>query len=293
MKLLFVALSIIFYCSCSAQPKPIYNKNNNSLLWEVSGNGLKEPSYLFGTFHLMCKADILFSTQLTNVFANVDKVYMEMDMDDPAILMGGVLLMNMKNGTTLEQLYSAAAYKKVSSYFSDSLHLPLAFIQQIKPFFLEALLFPKMMPCKSISGVEEELVKMAKLKKKEIRGLETMDFQAAVFDSIPYQKQAIELLKAIDSMAVYQSEFDAMTAVYKNQQLAAMENLFNTTSFGRQDHQDLLLYDRNNNWVQQLKLIMPQTKVFVAVGAAHLIGKKGLIALLRKQGFSVKPLLNL
>ena len=293
MKLLFVALSIIFYCSCSAQPKPIYNKNNNSLLWEVSGNGLKEPSYLFGTFHLMFKDDILFSTQLTNVFANVDKVYMEMDMDDPAILMGGVLLMNMKNGTTLEQLYSAAAYKKVSSYFSDSLHLPLAFIQQIKPFFLEALLFPKMMPCKSISGVEEELVKMAKLKKKEIRGLETMDFQAAVFDSIPYQKQAIELLKAIDSMAVYQSEFDAMTAVYKNQQLAAMENLFNTTSFGRQDHQDLLLYDRNNNWVQQLKLIMPQTKVFVAVGAAHLIGKKGLIALLRKQGFSVKPLLNL
>ena len=47
-----------------------YNKDNNSLLWEISGKDIKEPSYLFGTFHLMCKEDIHFSENLSKAFAN-------------------------------------------------------------------------------------------------------------------------------------------------------------------------------------------------------------------------------
>src|SRR5674476_1289249 len=122
--------------------------------------------------------------------------------------------MNMKDGKTLKQLYTADEYKKIESFFTDSLHTPISFIQRMKPFFLEALLYPKMMPCKTISGVEEELMKVAKLEKKEIKGLETMEFQAAVFDSIPYEEQAKELLKSIDSIASYQKYFDTMITVY-------------------------------------------------------------------------------
>ena len=295
MRLIKILILITFFYSCNAQPKKqqlIISKNDNSLLWEISGKGLQQPSYLFGTFHLMCKNYINFSAQLKTALSLSDKVYMEMDMDDPATLFGGILFMNMKDGKTLQQLYSPADYKKVESYFKDSLHTPMSFIEKMKPFFLEAMLYPKMMPCKSISGVEEELMKLVKLEKKEIKGLETMEFQASVFDSIPYEEQAKELLKSIDSIAVNKQLFDTMLNVYKSQQLNEIENLFNKSELGLEEHQDILLDNRNKNWVAQLKNIMKTTSVFVAVGAGHLVGKVGLIELLRKEGYTLKPLLN-
>jgi uncharacterized protein YbaP (TraB family) len=295
MKLIkLITLLVVFY-SCKAQtklPELIINKNQNSLLWQVSGNGLAKPSYLFGTFHLMCKNDIHFSSQLTSAVSRSEKVYMEMDMDDPATMLGGLLLMNMKDGKKLKDLYTPEEYKKVETYFNDSLHTPLSFLQSMKPFFLEALLYPKMMPCKTISGVEEELMKIAKTDKKEIKGLETMEFQASVFDSIPYEEQAKELLKSIDSMASARNDFDTMLNVYKSQRINDIEKLFTKTEAGLEAHQDLLLNNRNKNWVAQLKTIMKTNPVFVAVGTGHLVGKQGLIALLRKEGYTLKPLLN-
>ena len=286
---------LLFLFSCKAQPAQVSlkaNNDNNSLLWEVSGNGLKKNSYLFGTFHLLCKSDINFSSQLKAATGNADKIYMELDMDDPSVLMGGLLMMNMKEGKKLKDLYTEAEYNKLSNYFKDSLHVPVSFLQNTKPYFLVAMLYPKMMPCKTVSGVEEELMKLAKTQQKEIKGLETMEFQAAVFDSIPYSEQAKELLKSIDSMTVYKKYFDTMVNVYKSQQLEKIEKLFSQSEFGMEEHQDILLDDRNKNWVGQLKTIMQKESVFVAVGAGHLVGNKGLIALLKKEGYTVRPLLN-
>ncbi len=296
MRTLFFIISCSFLISaCKAQPAKqllVTNTDENSLLWEVSGNGLKESSYLFGTFHLMCKGDILISEQLKKAVGNSATVYMELDMDDPSVVMGGLLMMNMKGGKKLHDLYTAADYKKVSSYFKDSLRMPITFLESTKPYFLVAMLYPKMMPCKTVSGVEEELVRLAKKESKTISGLETMQFQASVFDSIPYEEQAKELLKSIDSLASYAKYFDTMVQVYKSQQLTEMEKLFSNKEFGMEEHQDILLDQRNKNWVTQLKTIMPKQPVFVAVGAGHLVGKNGLISLLRTQGYKVRPLLN-
>lgn len=284
-----------FFLSCKAQPKQaplVSNADSNTLLWEVSGNGLQQNSYLFGTFHLMCKGDILISNQLKTAISNSGKVYMELDMDDPAMLMGGLMMMNMKGGKKLKDLYSQNEYTKLAAFFKDSLHTPLSFMENTKPYFLVAMLYPKMMPCKTVSGVEEELMKVTKAQQKEIKGLETMEFQAAVFDSIPYEEQARELLKSIDSMYVYAKYFDTMVNVYKNQQLTAMQELFNKSEFGMEEHQDILLDDRNKKWVVQLKGIMKKEPVFVAVGAGHLVGNMGLISLLKKEGYTLRPLLN-
>ncbi len=293
--ILIVFFALFFFCSCKAQPKAeklASNADNNSLLWEVSGKGLKEHSYLFGTFHLMCKSDILISEQLKKAINNSSTVYMELDMDDPAVMMGGLMMINMKGGKKLKDLYKEEDYQRLSSFFKDSLHMPLGFLESTKPYFLVAMLYPKMMPCKTVSGMEEQLVKLAKAGQKEIKGLETMEFQASVFDSIPYEEQAKELLKSIDSLKEYAKYFDTMVNVYKSQQLSAMQDLFTKSEFGMEEHQDVLLDGRNKNWVAQLKTIMPKQPVFVAVGAGHLVGENGLIALLKKEGYTLRPLLN-
>ncbi|MEO6233102.1 MAG: TraB/GumN family protein [Ferruginibacter sp.] len=295
MNLIKILGAMCFFCSCNAQTKAVklkVNADDNSLLWEVTGKGLKNPSYLFGTFHIMCKDDISFSTQLKSAVTNADKIYMEMDMDDPSIMLSGLMMMNMKDGKKLKDLYTEEEYEKVAVFFKDTLHMPIGLLQSTKPFFLAAMLYPKMMPCKTVSGVEEELMKLAKEQKKEIKGLETMEFQSSVFDSIPYQEQAKELLKSIDSLASYQKYFDTMITVYKTQRLMEIEKLFKDSEFGMEDHQDILLNDRNKNWVNQLNTIMKNESVFVAVGAGHLVGNEGLINLLRKEGYTLKPLFN-
>jgi len=281
--------------SCNAQTKKpdlLINKDYNTLLWQISGNGLQKPSYLFGTFHLMCKDDIQFSDQLKTALANAETMYLELDMDDPALMLSGMMLMTMKGGKKLSDFYSKEEYKKIETFFKDSLSAPLSFLQTMKPFMLLALLYPKMMPCKTVSGIEEELMKLAKVQKKEIKGLETMELQAAVFDSIPYEEQAKELLKSIDSMELNKRNFDTMMRVYKGQRLSAIEALFSKNEFGMQDHEDILLNKRNVNWVEQLGVILKKENVFIAVGAGHLVGENGLITLLRKKGYKLLPLQN-
>jgi uncharacterized protein len=291
-RLLFV---FVMASSCRAQVKPPVlpaQQDGNTLLWEVSGNKLTRPSYIFGTFHLMCKDDIKFSNALKQAVQYSDLVYMELDMDDPATMLGGLVLMNMKDGKKLKDLYTPAEYARVEKFFKDSLKMGLAMVERMKPSMTGALLYPKMMPCKNASGVEEQLMMLAKEGKKEIKGLETMAFQASVFDSIPYSKQAQELLKTIDSLQQYKKYFDTMLTVYKSQRISDIEKLFSDSAFGMTENPDVLLYNRNRNWVKQLKTIMKKQSIFAGVGAGHLVGKQGLIELLRKEGYTVKPVMN-
>lgn len=268
------------------------NPDNNTVLWEISGNGLTKPSYLLGTFHLLCKEDVYFSDALKQAVKNASAVYMELDMDDITTILGGLNMMQMKNGKKLKDLFTAEEYKRVESFFKDSLKTSLGFYQGTKPMLLTSLIYPKLMECETVSGVEQQLAKLAKENKKEMLGLETLAFQASVFDSIPYAAQAVELLKTIDSLQRSKRFFDSMVGAYKNQDMAAMERMMNDKDYGMEDNQDIMLNNRNRNWVVQLKTIMHTDPVFVAVGAGHLPGQAGLIVLLRKEGYVVRPLEN-
>lgn len=294
MKLFFAFVSFICLQSCVGQPAPLLpqNKDNNSLLWEISGNGLKKPSYIYGTFHMMCKDDIRFGENVQKAINGAEEVYFEMDLDDPANTLGALLYMNMSNGKTLQDFVSADEYLRLEKFFKDSLRTALKTFQKMKPAMLEAFLYPKMLPCKTLSGVDQELVKMATRAKKEIKGFETIAFQSAVFDSIPYSQQAGSLLKTIDSLAKYRLFFDTMLRVYKTQRMEEIESLFSQSEFGMAEGMEFLLDRRNVNWVAQLKNILPTTNIFMAVGAGHLPGKMGIIALLKKEGYTLKPIVN-
>ena len=295
MRLVYFFYLMLCFCKIDAQTFSNISKTDtfsNTLLWQISGNGLAKPSYLFGTFHLLCKEDIHFSETLKQAVAGSREVYLELDLDDPATLMGGLMLMNMKGGKKLKDLYTEADYKRVANFFKDSLNTPIGLFQQMKPEFLVALLYPKMMPCQTSASVEESIMQLAKAGGKQIKGLETMAFQASIFDSIPYEKQAEELLHSIDSMEQSKIYFGLMLDAYKTQRLDKIETIINDPAYGETENQDVLLDNRNKNWVGQLKEIMKKGSIFTAVGAGHLVGKNGLVSLLRAEGFTVKGIEN-
>jgi uncharacterized protein YbaP (TraB family) len=268
----------------------------NTLLWQISGNGLQRPSYLFGTIHLICSGDAVLSDSLKNAIQSSDAVYFEVDMDNLFEMLGVVRKMKMRDDTTLADLLDRDDYEKVKKYFEDKgTLLPFSILETYKPLLAASMLMETGTECESPEAMEEVIMKEAKSYSKNVRGLETMSYQMSIFDTIPYKMQAMQLVKYVDDAGKGQTdnkEYDKLVQAYKDQDLSKLEELTKSTDMGIANFTDILLYNRNQNWVEKLKTILPDRSVVIAVGAGHLPGDRGVINLLRKAGYTVKPIPN-
>lgn len=275
----------------TAKPRPA----GNTLLWEITGNYLKQPSYLFGTMHILCDKDATLSPNLKKAIKEVQIIYFELDMDDMGELMGAMKYLRMNDGKKLQDLLTAQEYARVEKYFKEhKTPLPLSFMTRFKPFFVSSLIGEQVMTCENgkKNGMESKIMEENKQYSHEIRGLETAEYQAGLFDSIPYEDQAKELVAYIDSIDTYKKTTLEMVDVYLKQDLKRMDSLVAKSDPSMEKYMDLLLYQRNRNWVNIMPNLMGPNPVLFAVGAGHLTGDQGIINLLRKRGFTVKPLVN-
>ncbi|MBC6489515.1 hypothetical protein BC349_00930 [Flavihumibacter stibioxidans] len=266
-------------------------KTASSLLWEISGNGLTQSSYLFGTMHILCADDAKLSDSLQFAIDRAKEVYFEIDMDNPAELMGVFRFIRMKDNKQLSDLLTEQEYQRVKKYFSENRSmLPLSMMERFKPYFIASMLSESKMPCESKNGMEEVIMKSVRKQQKQILGLETIEFQAGVFDSIPYEIQAKELLRTIDSAGITDSMTLRMLELYRNQDLAGIERLTLAEEGGVSSFLELFLYGRNARWIPAMETSMKSKPTLFAVGAAHLPGEKGVINLLRKAGYVLRPM---
>lgn len=267
-------------------------KLENTLLWEISGNGLSEPSYLFGTMHLLCANDARLSVNLKKAIRETEHIYFEIDMDDLGQMMNALKHVRMNDNVKLSDLLSKEEYDRVKQFFEkNGSVLPFSMMERFKPYMLTSLIGEKSMGCEQTNGMEMSIMQEAKKYDKEILGLETAEFQAGLFDSIPYEKQAKELLNYIDSIHTFKDNTSDLVKVYREQNLQKMQEL-TMTEKGIGEYMDLLVYDRNRRWIVQLADILAKSRTLVAVGAGHLPGDNGMINLLRQAGYTVKPLKN-
>jgi uncharacterized protein YbaP (TraB family) len=269
---------------------------NNTLLWKISGNGLDKPSYLFGTIHMLCADDAVLSPKMKEAIKECDEVYFEVDMDNFFEMLGVMGKMKMKGDTTLKDLLSEKDYQKVKEYFEKKGSLlPFSMLETFKPILAASTLEEGSLPCESTAIMEQVIMKEAKQHDKKIKGLETMAYQAGVLDSIPYRIQAQQLVSFIDDAGKEGKEdklLEEMFIAYKEQDLKKLEELMVETDAGMAGFTDILLYHRNQNWVRKLKELLPEKSLLIAVGAGHLPGEKGVISLLRKEGYKLEPVKN-
>ena len=258
-----------------------------SLLWKISGNGLNKPSYLFGTIHLTC--DTSLDANTLNALEATEQLYLELDMDDKSIQMQMMKLMMMKDGAKLSTLLSPEDFKILDEFMKKNLNMSAKLFDSFKPFMISSMLFPKMLDCKSQS-VESELMKITKEQNEEIFGLEIAEDQMKVFDEISYQDQAEELLKTVkDNLEKDKKEFQEMITIYQNKDIEGMLKMMSDSDNKiTSENQDILLNDRNKNWIPIMVKIMKDKPTFFGVGAGHLAGEEGVIKLLRKKGYKVE-----
>jgi uncharacterized protein YbaP (TraB family) len=113
--------------------------------------------------------------------------------------------------------------------------------------------------------------------------------QLAVFDAIPDSLEIRSIMNMVNDFDAQKKEFNRMSTIYKSQDLEALYQLI-AESPEMMGSQELLLDHRNRNWIPVMDSAMKKTSTFFAVGAGHLGGNQGVLELLRKQGYSVKPI---
>ncbi len=145
------------------------------------------------------------------------------------------------------------------------------------------------MGCTPIS-LETSIQKMAEQYHIPIEGLETAGFQFKILDDIPYQQQANMLKETLLHFNRSKIELKNMVAMYKRMNIDSIQQSL-TTEDDLLQYQNELVVQRNKNWVAKITQLMQATSCFIAVGAGHLGGNEGLIALFRKQGYTVVPIL--
>jgi uncharacterized protein len=286
--ILFSVFIVSVFTDCKSTSKTKSVKiQENALLWQINGKDLKKPSYLFGTIHMICPEDFIMSDSIRSTFARSEKIYLEIDMDDPAMTLKTLQLAMMKD-KSLKDLMSKEDYTRLDKFMNDSIGMPLMIFNKMKPFTLMSILYTKVLPCPKMESYEQSFMSMAELQKKEILGLEKLEDQFAVFDQIPDSAEVKMILDMIDDFGGQQKEFAKMTEAYKRKDLDALSKMINASP-DMAGYENLLLVNRNKNWIPVMEKAMSTQSTFFAVGAGHLPGEDGVISLLRKAGYTVSP----
>lgn len=277
---------------------PVANLQDStkSLLWEVSGKDLTSPSWVYGTIHMIGADDYFLTKSTEEVFQKADLVTFEINMENMFSITTLLSMMGnamMDNGTTLRDLLTDEEYQIVKKYF-DEAGMPLFLFEKVKPLFLSSMTAGTGEGSIADGGMksyEMEFMDMAKQQEKEMEGLETIEFQMGIFDSIPYKDQAQMLLQSIQSEGGEDDEFDKMVELYKSQDIQAMQAYFEGDE-EMSNYEDVLLVKRNENWIPIMEEMMKKQTTFFAVGAGHLGGEKGVLNLLHQAGYQLKPIID-
>ncbi|TSJ44262.1 TraB/GumN family protein [Mucilaginibacter corticis] len=265
-------------------------KGNKSLLWEISGNGLTSPSYLFGTYHFAGKNLVDSLSDIKKYFNNCKTVAGEI-LIDSTMTTKLAAYMVFKDSTTLDKIFTPAEFKLVDDYVKQVTKMNLEDFNLCKPATVSTILSGFTSP-KTVSDTNPALdsyfQEEAKRRNYKIIGLETLEDQAELLFNAPIADQKKDLLESISKKDKEKIKGEKLYKLYLDQDLDGIEKLMDA-EHDTPEQTDKMLKNRNLKWIAELPPILKEQPTFVVVGAAHLVGQYGLIKQLRLKGYTLKP----
>jgi uncharacterized protein YbaP (TraB family) len=284
--LIFTALSgIIVFGQKAKQPQ------YPSLLWEITGNGLTKPSYLFGTMHVSSKLVFHLSDSFYHALKSVDAVALELN---PDTWQGQMVTMDkMKADYEKFTEVPPGSFLNENSFrlnkFDDELKAALS----TEPTMVNSLLYRSY---KAQEDFEENtfldlyIFQTGKKLGKRATGVEDY-YEAEKIMLEAYSDMAKEKNKK-DMDTDGESPYSIMEKVqdaYRRGDLDLMDSL-DLIMERSMAFREKFLYKRNEIQAKSIDTIVKKSSLFVGVGAAHLPGKRGVIELLRKMGYRLRPI---
>lgn len=268
---------------------------NNGVFWKVSGKGLTSPSYLFGTFHLITQSYIDSLPKVLAAYKTCNTVACEIVLDSS--IAPKVAVASQLQGTTLDKVLSAKDYEKTSAWVKELTGYDLSTFNTLNPMtvsvilsmYLQQSIFPAN-PEHPEQAMDQYFQTLGKQSGKTVMGLENIEEQMkALYSQFTMERQVELLMDMVNTRDKVAADMLRMNTSYRQQNLDELTKLMYESKFSKSE-MDVLLKNRNAHWIAQLPALMKQGPVFVAVGALHLSGTDGLVAMLRAAGYTVEPI---
>ena len=280
-------MALCFVCTCTYGQQP-YPK---SLLWRISGNGLKKPSYLYGTIHLTDNRLFNLGDSVYQAIEKSEGLAIEVNPDELGAYYVNQAITEAE-GTKLQQLLNEKDYKKYSGPLSRKFKKPASevttgdIVAEKNKWLRDYLAKGEM-----ATFLDAYLYNIARRQGKWVGGVEDITDQAGLLNNL-VDNSDIDFMLAGDSSYIKTASnnmMERMVKLYCDQDLTGIENL---TIDESPRFKDLLLIKRNVKMARRIDSLTALRTMFIAVGTAHLPGDSGVIHLLQKRGFTVEPVFS-
>lgn len=266
-------------------------EDNKSILWEISGNGLQDPAHLFGTIHNIPEERFAFEEQLEAIVGTSTSVMLELDITDQSVLQTGQTRLSLPAPYQPEDLYNEKEMQMLVR-LCGALNQNWNMLKEFQPIASQSMIGSAFLTQETgkQTGYEEFLVRSAKRQNIDILGAESVDYVYTYFKDIDVKTQAgllVEFGHAYENNrdSLIQA-YDKLTEVYLDQDIDELRNQSRIDETSKKVY-DVLIAQRNKAWMPTITKDLDGR--LIAVGAGHLAGPKGLIELLRNEGYKVSP----
>jgi len=260
-----------------------------SLLWQITRDGSKDTSYLYGSIHLANKKYFYVNSQIHEIKKKVDAAVFEIIIKpDSTAFIASSLKANA--GEKIKDVFSVEDQKLIFDYFQSKLGIQALMVNEFKPIALTALLFQILIPPDTTASIDQLLQNDFSSMNKPIISLESVKMQHDILFGIPLNVQKKQLLEGIQNEDSLKLSMNQLDSVYCSQDLDGIALLLD--DLNNQDYlsKELLNDSRNIKMIPKIQVLLSQQSNLICVGAAHLGGQKGLIHLLRLEGYRVIPM---
>lgn len=257
-----------------------------SLLYKVEGDQLDQPSYVFGTMHVLCQQDFRTGDAMMQALEEADQVVMELDLSDSSVAQKMNQMIMNPDGPYLDQHLSPEQLTTLSDFVKAEAGVELTQIAAMRPFVISSMLVTQQLDCAQTASYELFFTMQAVSNQKPIKGLETVEYQFGIFDQIPLAEQTQWLWEMAADPEKSKNLLNKLKDTYLAEDAEQLHQLI-VDQPEYEEYTDMLLYQRNENWISQLETEFKSGTAFVAVGAGHLGGERGVLQLLRDAGYTV------
>jgi uncharacterized protein YbaP (TraB family) len=263
-----------------------------SFLWKVQSGG--NVMYLAGSVHALTADAYPLNPAYQRAFDASAALVEEIDLAEADPLNGGLSLLSKgmyQDGRTFSSAVSRDTTAMVERKLQNT-PLALELIQPMKPWMVMLMLEALGSQAAGLDpslGLDKHFYDLAGPKGKQVIGLETAASQMDRFDKMPERMQEQMLRSELAEMDTEQSSLRAILTAWQNGDAAAIEKMLLGSFSDNPTAYDSLITQRNRNWMPQLETCLKRSSpCFVVVGAAHIVGPQGLLAMLQARGYRIE-----
>ena len=270
--------------------KPARETAATGLVYKVEGG--KVPLFLCGSVHLLTKMDYPLPSGYEAAYAESRRLVFEIPPAELAPEVAGAAMAKfgvLKEGT-LDDLLTDDARTALKGWAKEN-GVPMVALSKLPPWLVAIMISQQGYAAagmKAEYGLDLHFTKRMEKDGKSGEGLETMEEQFGMLSGFDLKTQMEMIIQSIDEASEVEQELKKLLEAWRSGDAEGLAKIMTDSMAEFPEVEKVLLHDRNARWIPKLKTYLADsTPTMVIVGAGHLCGAKGLVALLEKGGFKV------